>query len=136
MAQKILQGALSSGFSAVSGIHKSGSSKQPDYVDPSYDGLQHVLPEDWIPRAQEIKYVLRGKYESVEVPLLSWGAWSWGDTATFHWRDDEMDNWIHAVSSLALRQRKVTNTDLVTFLVERSSLALRGGIHRHSSSLR
>jgi len=85
MTQHILQTGLSAGMSATSGIHRS----KQNGVDPSFDGLQYVLPESFMPTTSS-KYTLRGKKSNVEVPLICWGGWSWGDTATWHWSDDEL----------------------------------------------
>ncbi|KAK5075368.1 hypothetical protein LTS08_001565 [Lithohypha guttulata] len=86
MAQKILQTGLSAGMSAVSGFHSS----KPHKISEDYDGLQHVLPDSFKP-SLESRYTLRGRNgQDVHVPLISWGAWSWGDTSTFHWSDDEL----------------------------------------------
>ncbi|KAG9778880.1 putative oxidoreductase, chloroplastic [Exophiala dermatitidis] len=84
--QKILQAGLSSGMSAVSGYHSS----KPEPVPEDYDGLQHVLPDSFVPQLNT-RYTLRGKDgRDVQVPVICWGAWSWGDTSTFHWSDDEL----------------------------------------------
>ncbi|KIW85671.1 hypothetical protein Z517_01063 [Fonsecaea pedrosoi CBS 271.37] len=86
MAQKILQAGLTSGMPAVS---ESQSSK-PEPLPASYDGLKHVLPDDFTPRLDS-RCTLRGKDgRDVQIPLIVWGAWSWGDTSTFHWSDDEL----------------------------------------------
>jgi aryl-alcohol dehydrogenase-like predicted oxidoreductase len=86
MAQKILQTGLSAGMSAVSGMHSS----KPDPVPAEYDGLKHLLPETFTPEPST-RYTLRGKDgHDIPVPLIIWGAWSWGDASTFHWTDDEL----------------------------------------------
>lgn len=86
MAQKILQTCLSAGMSAVSGFH----SENPHRVDASYDGLKHVLSVDIVPK-MATQYTLKGKGgKDVQIPPISWGAWSWGDHDTFHWSDDEL----------------------------------------------
>ncbi|OCT51788.1 putative oxidoreductase [Cladophialophora carrionii] len=73
-------------MSAVSGMHSS----KPDPVPPEYDGLKHLLPESFTPEPS-MRYTLRGKDgQDVPIPLIIWGAWSWGDTSTFHWSDDEL----------------------------------------------
>lgn len=82
--QHVLQAGLSSGLSATAGIH----SKKPEKVDPSFDGAQHILPLDNIPEAST-RITLKGKHHNVQIPCLSWGAWSWGDTGTWHWSDEE-----------------------------------------------
>ncbi|KAJ9655628.1 hypothetical protein H2198_005526 [Neophaeococcomyces mojaviensis] len=86
MAQKILQAGLSAGMSAVSGFHSS----KPKSLPEDYDGLQHLIPDNITP-SLDSRYTLRGKgSKDVEVPLISWGAWPWGDTSTFHWSDSEL----------------------------------------------
>ena len=86
MAQKILQAGLSAGMSAVSGFHSS----KPESVPAEYDGLKHLIPENLTPQL-DTRYTLRGKNgNDVQIPLLIWGAWSWGDVSTFHWSDDEL----------------------------------------------
>lgn len=86
VGQKILQAGLSSGMSAVSGFHSS----KPEPLPEDYDGVQHVLPDSFVPELNT-RYTLRGKDgKYVPVPLLSWGAWSWGDVSTFHWSDEEL----------------------------------------------
>ncbi|KAK4994523.1 hypothetical protein LTR66_005457 [Elasticomyces elasticus] len=80
--QHVLQAGLSLGMSATSGLH----SKKPPPVDPSFDGLSSLLPMSFVPTA-ETKITLRGKHHNVSVPYLCWGAWSWGDKATWHWDD-------------------------------------------------
>ncbi|CAI6342507.1 unnamed protein product [Periconia digitata] len=83
--QKKLQSGLQSGMSAVSGIHKN---RKPNYVAEDFDGLAAVTPQDWTPTSSE-QITYRGKNGSVQVPNLCIGAWSWGDTATWHWDDSE-----------------------------------------------
>ena len=86
MAQKILQAGLSAGMSAVSGFHSS----KPESVPAEYDGLKHLIPENVTPQL-DTRYTLRGKNgNDVQIPTISWGAWSWGDKSTFHWSDDEL----------------------------------------------
>ncbi|EXJ58775.1 hypothetical protein A1O7_06205 [Cladophialophora yegresii CBS 114405] len=86
MAQKILQAGLSAGMSAVSGMHSS----KPDPVPAEYDGLKHLVPESFTPELST-RHTLRGKDgQDVPIPPIIWGAWSWGDTSTFHWSDDEL----------------------------------------------
>jgi hypothetical protein len=71
--QHVLQTALSSGLSATEGIH----SKSKHGVDPSFDGQKQLLPETFIPK-NDIRVTFRGKNGNVEMPLISWGSWSWG----------------------------------------------------------
>jgi aryl-alcohol dehydrogenase-like predicted oxidoreductase len=83
--QKVLQTALSAGLSATEGIHSS----KPKPVPKDFDGMQYVQPSSFVPNPQE-RITLKGKYAEVQISFLSIGAWSWGDTATWHWRDDEL----------------------------------------------
>lgn len=85
--QHVLQAGLSSGMSAVSGIH-SGSHTKPNPVDPSFDGLAAVMPEDWAPTAST-KVTYKGKTSNVQALPFCIGAWSWGDKATWHWDPSE-----------------------------------------------
>ncbi|RYC58137.1 hypothetical protein CHU98_g8081 [Xylaria longipes] len=86
MAQKVLQTGLSMGMSAVSGAHSS----KPPPMPEDHDGLKYVIPDSITPQL-DTRYTLRGKNgNDVQVPLLCWGAWSRGDTSTFHWSDDEL----------------------------------------------
>lgn len=82
--QHVLQAGLSAGLSATAGIH----SNKPNKVDPSFDGTKSLLPESWVPE-QTTRITYKGKHQNVEVPVMSWGAWSWGDTGTWHWSDSE-----------------------------------------------
>ena len=83
--QHILQAGLTSGMSATEGPHR----KNKVGVDPSFDGMAAVLPQSFVPKADS-RVTFRGKKGNVEVPLLFWGAWSWGDKGTWHWDDSEM----------------------------------------------
>lgn len=83
--QHVLQTALKSGLSATEGIHD----KEIHKVDPSFDGLAIVLPQEVVPKPSS-RVTFKGKHGNVEFPYLSWGAWSWGDKATWHWSDEEM----------------------------------------------
>jgi len=85
--QHVLQAGLSAGLSAVSGFHSNSSPK----VDPSFDGTASLMPQDWIPQ-QDSRITYKGKYKNVDAALISWGAWSWGDEATWHWQDEERKN--------------------------------------------
>lgn len=85
MTQNILQTGLSLGMSGVTGLKSS----KPKSLDPSYDGLKHVLSDSFTPELNT-RYTLRGKDgRDVQVPLISWGAWPWGDQSTWHWSDEE-----------------------------------------------
>ena len=85
MAQHILQAGLSAGMSATAGIHRSN----PKPVDPSFDDLQYVLPQSFVP-THESRITFRGKRGDVLAPVISWGAWSWGDKGTWGWSEEEM----------------------------------------------
>lgn len=82
--QHILQNGLKAGLSATSGFHsKKGGEKS---VSSDHDGLAYVLPDDFIP-TPETRITLKGAQHDVQVPWISWGAWSWGDVATWQWDD-------------------------------------------------
>ncbi|KAK5320265.1 hypothetical protein LTR70_004628 [Exophiala xenobiotica] len=105
MAQKILQAGLSSGMSAVSGFHSS----KPKHLDSSYDGLKHVVPDSFTPQL-DTRYTLQGKNgKDVQIPLISWGAWSWGDSSTFHWSNDELPA-VQAAWQQCVKQAQVYGT--------------------------
>jgi hypothetical protein len=80
--QHVLQTALSSGLSATEGIH----SKSKHGVDPAFDGQKHLLPESYIPK-KDTRITFRGKNSNVEMPLISWGSWSWGTVESPCWDD-------------------------------------------------
>ncbi|KAH8155926.1 hypothetical protein CIB48_g12321 [Xylaria polymorpha] len=86
MAQKVLQANLSMGMSVVSGAHSSKLQPVPE----DYNGLKHVIPDSITPQL-DTRYTLRGKDgNDIQMHLLCWGAWPWGDTSTFRWSDDEL----------------------------------------------
>ncbi|KAI0399647.1 NADP-dependent oxidoreductase domain-containing protein [Xylaria palmicola] len=68
----ILQTGLSAGMAATSGLHSS----KPSRPDPKYDG-KHLLPN-----------LSSGK--PIEVSYICVGAWPWGDSATWHWKPEEL----------------------------------------------
>jgi len=68
----------------VSGFHSNSSPK----VDPSFDGTASLMPHDWIPQ-QSSRITYKGKYKNVDAALISWGAWSWGDSATWHFDESK-----------------------------------------------
>lgn len=71
-------------MAATSGVH----SKSKNGVD--CDGTKHLLPQDSVPTTDS-GLTFHGKNGTkVQLPYISWGAWSWGDTATWHWSDAEM----------------------------------------------
>jgi aryl-alcohol dehydrogenase-like predicted oxidoreductase len=83
--QKVLQAGLSAGMSATEGLHSS----KPKLVDPSFDGLSSLLPADFTPKKTS-QVILRGKNGDIRAPCMNIGAWSWGDTATWHWKPEEL----------------------------------------------
>ncbi|KAH0017049.1 Aldo/keto reductase, partial [Aureobasidium melanogenum] len=84
--QHVLQSALSVGLSATEGYH----SDKPNKVDPSFNGMEAVLPQSFVPQTST-RITLKGKKANVEIPWMSIGAWSWGDKATWHWDPKELD---------------------------------------------
>tara|TARA_R110002003_G_scaffold325_4_gene18788 strand:+ start:12741 stop:13862 length:1122 start_codon:yes stop_codon:yes gene_type:complete len=101
--QHVLQAGLSSGMSAVSGVH-TGKHTKPNPVretQPSFDGLAAIMPDDWIPEGTP-NAVYKGKNGDVRAPPICTGAWSWGDKATWHYSPEEFPAikaaWRHCVS--------------------------------------
>ncbi|THW29108.1 Aldo/keto reductase [Aureobasidium pullulans] len=84
--QHVLQTALSSGFSATEGFH----SDKPNKVDPSFNGMEAVLPQYFVPQTST-RITLKGKKSDVQIPWMSIGAWPWGDKATWHWDPKERE---------------------------------------------
>lgn len=84
--QHVLQTALSSGFSATEGFHSS----KPNRVDSSFDGMEYVLPQAFVPKGST-RITLKGKNGDVQVAPIAIGAWPWGDKATWHWDPKEME---------------------------------------------
>ncbi|KIV83680.1 hypothetical protein PV11_05682 [Exophiala sideris] len=83
---KLLQTGLSAGMSATSGFHSS----KPPPVPADHDGLKYYEPESFVPTA-ETRVTFKGKGgNDIQVPIIFWGAWSWGDPATWHWKDEEI----------------------------------------------
>lgn len=82
--QHVLQNALGSGFSATEGYH----SDKPNKVDPTFDGMEAVLPQSFVPQTST-RITLKGKNDNVQIPWMSIGAWPWGDSATWHWDPKE-----------------------------------------------
>jgi hypothetical protein len=83
--QHVLQTALSVGFSATEGFHSS----KPNKVDPSFNGMEAVLPQSFVPQTST-RLTLKGKKVDVRIPWMCIGAWSWGDKATWHWDSKEL----------------------------------------------
>ena len=84
MQHQILQAGLAAGMSATEGFH----SPKPTPPDPRFDG-QKLLPELFVPSSTD-RVALRGKHHDVEGSYITIGAWSWGDTATWHWKPEEL----------------------------------------------
>ncbi|KAI0469422.1 NADP-dependent oxidoreductase domain-containing protein [Xylaria cf. heliscus] len=127
MAQKILQTGLSMGMSAVSGAHSS----KPPPMPKDYDGLKHVIPDSITPQL-DTRYTLRGKDgKDVQVPLICWGAWPWGDTSTFHWSDDELPD-LQAAWKKCLENGLTFVDTAQVYGSGRSEEILANLIHNHS----
>lgn len=60
-------------MSATEGVYSS----KPNPVDPAFNDLRYVLPQSYVP-TKDTRVTLRGKHGDIQVPLISWGAWSWG----------------------------------------------------------
>jgi aryl-alcohol dehydrogenase-like predicted oxidoreductase len=74
-------------MSAVSGIHSS----KPTPVDPAKGvplGQKSLLPQSYIPSGNT-RITHKGAKDDVEVSPICIGAWSWGDTSTWHWKDEQ-----------------------------------------------
>ncbi|KAL8726131.1 MAG: hypothetical protein Q9181_006168 [Wetmoreana brouardii] len=84
--QHILQTGLSSGMSATEGIHSQKLHK----VDPNFDGFKYVLPQSFVPDLKSKQVTFKGAYGDVKAPYIIWGAWAWGDEATWHWKPEEL----------------------------------------------
>ncbi|KAI1427499.1 NADP-dependent oxidoreductase domain-containing protein [Xylaria sp. FL1777] len=82
---KILQTGLSAGMSATSGLHSS----KPTRPDPKYDGT-HLLPQSFCPDARARCSVPTKNGKPIQMSYISIGAWSWGDSATWHWKPEEL----------------------------------------------
>ncbi|KAI0509658.1 NADP-dependent oxidoreductase domain-containing protein [Xylaria bambusicola] len=86
---KILQTGLSAGNYGCNvgqlGLHSS----KPVLPDRRYDG-KHLFPQSFCPdaRARCSKPTKSGK--PIQMSYISIGAWSWGDSATWHWRPEEL----------------------------------------------
>ncbi|KAI1304802.1 NADP-dependent oxidoreductase domain-containing protein [Xylaria venustula] len=82
---KILQTGLSAGMSATSGFHSS----KPSRPDPKYDG-KHLLPQSFCPDARARYSVPTKSGKPIQMSYICIGAWSWGDSATWHWKPEEL----------------------------------------------
>ena len=70
-AQLVVQTGLASGMSAVSGLNYTS---KPNKVDPSFDGLSHVLPQSLVPTPNS-RLILKATQGDVQVPYIFIGAW-------------------------------------------------------------
>ncbi|KAK4184360.1 aldo-keto reductase [Podospora australis] len=83
--QNVLQTGLSAGMSAVAGYHSS----KPTPAPPEYDG-KGLVDESYTPEAKSrITVPTQNLTEPVKVSPICIGAWPWGDTATWHWKEEE-----------------------------------------------
>jgi len=72
-------------MSTTEGIHSS----KPKPVGTDFDGSKSVLPSDWIPQG-DTRITFKGANgNDVHGSPMNIGAWSWGDTATWHWKTAE-----------------------------------------------
>ena len=85
--QQALQTGLSAGMSAVSGIHSS----KPTPAPTDFDGLATLRPQSEVPTPQS-RVNLKSARDEVQDPYISIGAWSWGDTATFNWKPEQLQD--------------------------------------------
>jgi len=83
---RVLQTALASGLSATEGFHSS----KPTRVPENFDRTQDILPQSFTPKAID-RFKIHAKGGDLEASHLSIGAWSWGDSATWHWKQGELD---------------------------------------------
>ena len=81
----MLQAGLSSGMAATTGLNNSN---RPPPVEAGFDGLAHVLPQNFVPEKSS-RITLKGKKEDVKASYLCIGGWPWGDTATWNFREEE-----------------------------------------------
>lgn len=85
---KVLQTGLTSGMSAVAGIHSKGIKHAP----PEQAGKNIVLTS--APNAQDrVSYPVAAHAKvsgPVKASRICVGGWSWGDKGTWHWDDSEL----------------------------------------------
>ncbi|KAK5205896.1 hypothetical protein LTR47_009451 [Exophiala xenobiotica] len=124
---KVLQTGLASGMSATDGFHSS----KPPPMPPGYDGLKHVLSESFNP-TEDTRLTLKGKGgNDVQIPVMIWGAWPWGDTATFHWSDDELPA-LRAAWKKCIEQKQTFIDTAQAYGDGRSEEIVGDLIHNHS----
>ncbi|KAK4214317.1 aldo-keto reductase [Rhypophila decipiens] len=78
--QKILQTGLSAGMSSASGYHSSKPKPCPRELDGA-----NLQPSSFQPTPSSRISFPVAKGSPVEASPICIGAWSWGDTATWHW---------------------------------------------------
>ncbi|KAM7217195.1 aldo-keto reductase [Rhypophila decipiens] len=78
--QKILQTGLSAGMSSTSGYHSSKPKPCPRELDGA-----NLQPSSFQPTPSSRISFSVAKGSPVEASPICIGAWSWGDTATWHW---------------------------------------------------
>jgi aryl-alcohol dehydrogenase-like predicted oxidoreductase len=84
---KVLQAGLSAGGSATAGIH----SNKPKPVPDEFTG-KNTLPQSFCPGPKDRYEAKAPDGQTIKVSPLCIGAWPWGDTATFHWKEEELPN--------------------------------------------
>jgi len=83
----------------------------------------------------DTRYILRGKNgKDVQIPLISWGAWSWGDKSTFHWSDDELPA-LRAAWTKCLEKGQTFVDTAQVYGTGRSEEILGDLINNHSSGV-
>ncbi|KAI1262739.1 NADP-dependent oxidoreductase domain-containing protein [Xylariaceae sp. FL1019] len=82
---KILQTGLAFGMSATSGIHP----RKPNRPDSHFDG-KHLMPQSFCPDTRDRVSIPTKTGGPIEVSHICIGAWPWGDSATWHWSDEEL----------------------------------------------
>ncbi|KAK3079115.1 hypothetical protein LTS18_005705, partial [Coniosporium uncinatum] len=85
--QHILQTGLSLGLSGTSGAHSS----KPNPVPEDFDGLKELLPQSKVPTSDG-HLTFKARDGDIKASFISIGAWSWGDSATWQWSEDELPN--------------------------------------------
>ncbi|KAI0393878.1 NADP-dependent oxidoreductase domain-containing protein [Xylariaceae sp. FL0594] len=84
---KILQTGLAAGMSATAGIHRF-TGKKPERPDRQFDG-KNIMPPSFCPDARARVRIPTKAGPPVEASYLCVGGWSWGDTSSWHWKEEE-----------------------------------------------
>lgn len=83
--QNILQTGLSAGMSSTAGYHSS----KPTPAPRDHDG-KNLVDQSHVPDGKSrITIPTQNVTEPVKAALICIGAWPWGDTATWHWKEEE-----------------------------------------------